>query len=54
MAERVKGKEDKIRGEGGGCEKNLRGGMPERVKKTKCGGDVNAKQIQGEGVCRRG
>ena len=37
------GKEDKMRGGGGGgwcCKKNLSkgGGMPERVKKMKCGG----------------
>ena len=30
-----RGKADKTRG---GCEKNLRGGMPERVKKMKCRG----------------
>ena len=39
---------------GGGLlrEKNLRGRMPERVKKTKCGGV--AKKNLGGGVCRRG
>ena len=36
------GKEDKMRG-GGGCGKILRGGMPERVKKTICGGGVSKK-----------
>ena len=34
-----RGKEDKKPGGGGGCEKNLRGVIPETaVKKTKCGG----------------
>ena len=27
-------------GVGGGCENNLKGGMPKRVQKTKCGGWV--------------
>ena len=36
---------------GGGCEKNLRGGIPERVKKTNCGGICE--KIEG-GLCRRG
>ena len=35
----AEGKEDKMRGGGGGvcCQKINKGGMPERVKKTKCG-----------------
>ena len=41
------GKEDKMPGGGGGCEKKFEGGgvMPERVKKTKCGGGGLRKKI---------
>ena len=41
-----RGKEDKMRGD---CEKKLRGGggMPERVKKRKCGGGLRTKNSGG-------
>ena len=49
------GNEDKMLG---CCEKKLRGGMPERVKKIEDkmrGGEGGLReQFEGEGVCRRG
>ena len=44
-------KEDKMRGGGALRKKNIEGGMPERVKKTKCGGwgwETNVRGYAGE------